>query len=129
MWSKGLPKDVPILFSLFINGILVAAEQAGLGTELSDGGKVGGLLFAGYLVGVSESGEQLQRVINLVHSYCRKWRLKANVSKSAVMILERVLQKAVGSVHSYCRKWRLKANVSKSAVMTFGKGSAEGSWK
>ena len=36
-------------------------------------------------VGVSESGEQLQRVIDVVHSYCRKWRLKANVSKSAVM--------------------------------------------
>ena len=60
-------------------------EQAGPGIELSDGGKVGGLLFADDFVGVSESGEQLQRVINVVHSYCRKWRLKANVSKSAVM--------------------------------------------
>ena len=36
-------------------------------------------------MGVSESGELLQRVIDVVHSYCRKWRLKANVSKSAVM--------------------------------------------
>ena len=60
----------PILFSVFINGLLVAVEQAGLGIELSDGGRVGG---------------QLQRVIDMVHSYCRKWRLKANVSKSAVM--------------------------------------------
>ena len=75
----------PILFSVFINGLLVAVEQAGLGIELRDGGKVGGLLFADDFVGVSESGEQLQRVIDVVHSYCRKWRLKANVSKSAVM--------------------------------------------
>ena len=30
-------------------------------------------------MGVSESEEQLQRVIDVVHSYCRKWRLKANV--------------------------------------------------
>ena len=60
-------------------------EQAGLGIELSDGGKVGGLLFADDFVGVSESRELLQRVIDVVHSYCRKLRLKANVSKSAVM--------------------------------------------
>ena len=32
----------PILFSVFINGLLVAVEQAGLGKELSDGGRVGG---------------------------------------------------------------------------------------
>ena len=49
------------------------------------GVKLGGLLFADDFVGVSESGEQLQRVIDVVHSYCRKWRLKTNVSKSAVL--------------------------------------------
>ena len=67
---------------MFINGLLVAVEQAGLGIELSDGGKVGGLLFADDFVRVSESGEQVQRVIDVIHSYCRKWRLKANVNKS-----------------------------------------------
>ena len=67
MWSKGFSKDVvsPILFSLFINGPLVAVEQAGLGIELRNEGKVGGLLFADDFVGVSESGEQFQRVINV----------------------------------------------------------------
>ena len=75
----------PILFSVFINGLLVEVKQAGFGIELSDGGKVGGLLFADNFVGVSESGEQLQSVRDVVHSYCRKWRLKANVSKSAVV--------------------------------------------
>ena len=74
-------------------------EQAGLGIEFSDGGKVGGLLFADDFVGVIESGEQLQRVIDVVHSYCRKWRLKANVSKSAVMTFEK------GSVE-FSWKWR-----------------------
>ena len=66
----------PILFSVFMVAV---------GIELSDGGKVGGLLFADDFVGVSESGEQLQKVIDVVYSYCREWRLKANVSKSAVM--------------------------------------------
>ena len=56
-WSKGLPKDVVYLQFVFINGLLVAVEQAGL---------VGGLLFADDFVGVSESGEQLQRVSSLL---------------------------------------------------------------
>ena len=36
-------------------------------------------------MGVSEFGEKLQRVTDVIHSYCRKWRLKAKVSKSTVM--------------------------------------------
>ena len=43
-------------------------------------------MFEDDFVGFSESGEQLQRDIDVVHCFCRKWRLKANVSKSAVMI-------------------------------------------
>ena len=105
MWSKGLSKDVhslsPILFSVFINGLLVAVEQAGLGIKLSDGGKIGGLLFEDDFVRASE---QLQRVIDVVHSYRRKRRLKANVSKR---LLERVLQKAVVSGGSrICRGYQ-----------------------
>ena len=39
---------------------------------------LGGLLFADGFVG-SESKDQLQVLIGVVHAYCRKWRLKANV--------------------------------------------------
>ena len=41
------------------------------------------------MVGVSDSGEQLQKLIDVVHAYCCKWRLKANVSKSTVMVFAR----------------------------------------
>ena len=50
-------------------------EQAELGIVLSAGGRLGGMLFADDFVGVSESGEQLQKLIYVVHAYCRKWRL------------------------------------------------------
>ena len=50
--------------------------------ELSDGSTIGGMLFADDFVGVSNSEEELQRLINVAHAYCCKWRLKANVSKS-----------------------------------------------
>ena len=81
----------PILFSVFINGLLKEVEQAGLGVELSDGSTIGGMLFADDFVGVSNSEEELQRLINVAHAYCCKWRLKANVSKSAVVVFAREL--------------------------------------
>ena len=40
-------------------------------------------------MGVSDSGEQLQKLIDVVHAYCCKWRLKANASKSAVIVFTR----------------------------------------
>ena len=67
----------PILLPVFINGLLKEVEQAGLGVELSDGSTIGG---------VSNSEEELQRLINVAHAYCCKWRLKANVSKSEVVV-------------------------------------------
>ena len=33
-----------------------------------------------------DSKEQLQKLIDVAYSYCSKWRLKANVTKSAVMV-------------------------------------------
>ena len=47
------------------------SAKKGFTIELSAKGKVGGL----FAVGVSESEEQLQRVMGLVHSYCWKCRL------------------------------------------------------
>ena len=44
------------------------------------------MLFADDFVGVSDSRESLQKLIDVVHRYCSKWRLKANMSKSAVMV-------------------------------------------
>ena len=41
------------------------------------------------LVLYSESKDQLQKLIDMVHAYSQKWRLKANVSRSAVMVFGR----------------------------------------
>ena len=71
--------SLSILFSVFINGLLKDVEEAGLG---SNGKRMGGMLFADDFVGVSESRESLIR-------YCNRWRLKANVGKSAVMVFSK----------------------------------------
>ena len=54
----------PILFSVFINGLLKAVEQAELGIDNR------GMLLADDFVGVSYSEEKL---IDFVHAYCCKW--------------------------------------------------------
>ena len=46
-------------------------EQAELGTELSNGGRIGGMLFPDDFVGVSVSRKELQKLID-VHAYCCK---------------------------------------------------------
>ena len=66
----------PILFSVFINDLLKEVEQAELGIQLSSGKTFGGMLFADDFVGVSDSKENLQKLIDVVYSYCSKWLLE-----------------------------------------------------
>ena len=50
------------------------------------------MLFADDFVGISDSKESLQKLLlDVVYSYCSKWRLRANVSKSAVMVFLKML--------------------------------------
>ena len=44
------------------------------------------MLLADDFLGVSDSKEQLQKLRDVVYSYCSKWRLKGN-DKSEVMVL------------------------------------------
>ena len=79
----------PIFFSVFINDLLKEVEEAGVGVQLCNDRSMTGMLFADDFVGVSDSRENLQKLIDVVHNYCNRWRLKANVSKSAVMVFAR----------------------------------------
>ena len=79
----------PILLSVFINSLLKDVEEAGLGIEISNGKRIGGMLFADDFAGVSESKESLQKLIDVVYRYWNMWRLKANVGKSAVMVFSK----------------------------------------
>ena len=63
----------PILFSVFINDLLKEVEQTGLEIKLSSGKTVGGMLFADDFVGITDSKESLQKLIDVVYSYCSKW--------------------------------------------------------
>ena len=45
-----------------------------------------GLLFADDFVGLSDSEQGLQALIDVVYAYSKKWRFEANVAKCAVVV-------------------------------------------
>ena len=100
--------------------MLREVEKADLGIQLGGGKKAGGMLFADDFVGVSGSKEGLQKLISVVHEYCNKWWLKANVNKSAVMVFSRnpvegeckhVLPSVSNYIHSHRSFWPAKWNI------------------
>ena len=62
----------PILFSVFINDLLIEVEKAGLGVQLNNGKSIGGLLFVDDFVGMSDSSENLQKLSDVVHKFCNR---------------------------------------------------------
>ena len=76
----------PILFSVFISDLLVEIDGAQIGIQLKSDNKVGGLLFADDFIGITESSENLQQLIDIIYECCSKWHLCANVNKNAVFL-------------------------------------------
>ena len=77
----------PILFSIFINDLLIEVEKAGLGVQLNSGKIIGG--FVDDFVCMSDSSENLQKLIDVVYKFCNWWRLTVNISKCAVVIFSK----------------------------------------
>ena len=44
------------------------------------------VLFADDFVGLAEAGSALQKLIDIVHNYSKRWRFEANVKKCAIVI-------------------------------------------
>ena len=75
-------------FSL-ISDLLNEIDRAQVQIQLNSGNKVGGILSADDIVGITESAERLQQLIDIVYDFCRKWRLRANVIKCSSCVRER----------------------------------------
>ena len=75
----------PLLFNIFVDGLLGAVEQAGFGVQISTV-QVAGLMFADDFAGIACSASSLQQLIAIVREYLHRWGLRANVPKSAVVV-------------------------------------------
>ncbi len=72
----------PNLFSVYINDLLVELRSS---KKDSDHILCNVFAYADDLVLVSDSENDLQRLINVVHKWCLKWRLEVNLSKTKVV--------------------------------------------
>lgn len=77
----------PLLFDIFVDGLLEAVEGAGFGVApaAASSARVGGLMFADDFAGMESSPQRLQQLINTVREYLQMWGLEANILKSAVV--------------------------------------------
>ncbi len=72
----------PTNFSIFINDLLVELRHEKLDSDILVSNV---FAYADDLVIISESELDLQRLINIVRSWCNKWRLAVNIDKTKVV--------------------------------------------
>ena len=77
MWS--LNKDVcsPTLFNLFINDLIEEIKQLSLGVKCGEI-LVALLMFADDIAIMAETEEDLQCMLNKLHTLCESWQLHIN---------------------------------------------------
>ena len=73
----------PTLFLIFIDGLMKEIERT---VPSLPSLELNGLLFADDFVGLSNSEQGLQALIDVVYAYSKKWRFEANVAKCAVVV-------------------------------------------
>ena len=84
----------PLLFNIFINGIVQKVKEDGDGGELGDF-KIPVLLFADDMVLIADRKDKLERMVEKVRQYCKEWRLEVNVNKTKVMVVSKDGEKVV----------------------------------
>jgi hypothetical protein len=100
------------LFTMFINDLAVEIKRLGKGIRISDNLMISILLYADDIVLLAECEEDLQNMLDQVHSWCRKWRMEVNPTKTQIVhfrkprsvitpIVFKVGDKALETVHQY----------------------------
>ena len=75
----------PLLYSLFVNDLLVQLEQSGFGVRMGNT-FCGAPMYADDLTLIASSPEDLQSMIDIVAQYAKKWRYCLNPQKSKVVV-------------------------------------------
>ena len=78
----------PFLFAMYINDLEMYLSTSNSGITVSHV-KMFLLLYADDIVIFADSAEELQSEINSLYSYCDRWKLKVNSSKSHVVVFKR----------------------------------------
>jgi hypothetical protein len=71
----------PTLFSIFANDLIKEVNDLDIGLEL-DGKKLSLLLYADDIVCIAKTEDDLQRILDTLRDWCRRWRVLINTEKS-----------------------------------------------
>ena len=74
----------PTIFAFFINDLAEGLKNLHKGVKL-DNLEISCLLYADDIMLMSESEDDMQAMLDYVHDWCRKWRLRINYAKSNVI--------------------------------------------
>ena len=74
----------PMLFNIFLNDLATEINSLGLGIKIGNL-KLSILMYADDIVLLSDTAENLQKLLNHVYEWCRKWQLSINPVKTEVM--------------------------------------------
>ena len=75
----------PLLYSIFVDELLDILSMSGYGVRVNSL-YIGAPMYADDLALVAESPQELQAMLNIVHSYAGKWRYNLNANKSFIMV-------------------------------------------
>ncbi len=86
----------PLPFSIFLNELeqFLTTDSKGINVEYSHEHldcfiKIFALLYANDTILLCESPEDQQKMLNLLHKYCDRWKLQVNSSKTKIMIFSK----------------------------------------
>ena len=74
----------PTLFGIFINDLAIEIQSLNLGISIGEH-KVSILLYADDIAIISENEENLQKMLDKLNEWCKKWELVINREKSQVV--------------------------------------------
>jgi hypothetical protein len=98
---QGCPLS-PVLFNFFINKLAKELATSGFGAKF-EGVDLPALLYADDVVLCADSPEKLQKLIDILDKFCRRYHMEVNLSKSEVMKV------GVKSVCESCRQAELSS--------------------
>ena len=76
----------PVLYALFINGLVKKLQESKLGIVLSELVTLESLLYADDIVLITDDKFKLQQMLDIVAEYAKKWRFELNPKKSEIVV-------------------------------------------
>jgi hypothetical protein len=103
----------PTLFAIFINDLATEIKASNIGLQLDQSTFLNILLYADDIVLLAGNEEDLQSLLFIVETWCKRWRLEINLSKTNIMHVRGVRKKQSNFMFlfdmrpiAYCKEYK-----------------------